>query len=116
MATKKGGAKKGGAKKGGAKKGGAKKGGAKKGGRKAGSLGSVLSGIGSIANTVGGIAGTVGTVTGRNKELRVGVPRGGGINDISAAVKAKFREAGCPMCRSGIDRIVLEDIVAGGGR
>jgi hypothetical protein len=108
--------KKGGAKKGGARKGGAKKGGARKGGRKGGSIGSVLSGIGSIANTVGGIAGTVGGIAGRNKELRVGVPRGGGINDIATAVRAKFREAGCPMCRSGIDRIVLEDIGQRGGR
>jgi hypothetical protein len=119
-ATKRSGKKGGAAKAGGAaKKGGAKRGSSKKGGAKKGStrgLGSVLSGIGSIAGTVGSIAGTVGGITGgRRAELRVGASRNSGINDIVTALKKKFREAGCPGCRSGIDRIIFEDILTGGG-
>src|ERR1044071_660602 len=92
------------------KKGGASaKKGSKKSSKKGGSLSSVLSNIGTIAGTVGTVAGTIG---GRKGELRVAAPSGGNINDLVTALKKKFREAGCPMCRSGIDRIVLEDIVA----
>jgi hypothetical protein len=104
--SKKGGAAKRGAKRGGGKKGGAKKGGAKKGGSR---LGSVLSNIGSIASTVG-------SITGGRREMRVGVSSRASVNDIAGAVKKKFAELGCPGCRSGIERIVLEDIRAGGGR
>lgn len=105
---KKGGAAKGGgaAKKGGAKRGGAKKGGARKGGARG--FGSVLTDIGSIATTVGGLASV------RRGELRVAAPSDAGFNEIVTALRKKFREAGCPGCRSGIDRIVLEDILAGG--
>ena len=110
MATKRPAGRKAGAtKKGVGKKAGAsrKAGASKKAGARG--LGSVLSDIGHIAGTIGGIA--------RRRELRVGVPRGGGINDIVTELRKKFREAGCPMCRSGIDRLVLEDIVTrGGGR
>jgi hypothetical protein len=99
------------------KKGGgaAKKGSSKKSSKKGGSLSSVLSNIGSIAGTVGSIAGTVGGAAGRKGELRVSAPRDAGINDIVTALKKKFREAGCPGCRSGIDRINFDDILAGGG-
>jgi hypothetical protein len=118
-ATKRSGKKGGGAaKKGGAKKGAAKKGGAKRGGTRG--FGSVLSNIGSIAGTVGSIAGAAGGIAGvgggRKAELRVAAPRDAGIGQIVSELRKKFREAGCPNCRSGIDRIILEDIVAGGGR
>jgi hypothetical protein len=115
-ATKRSSKKGGAAKKGGgaAKKGGAKRGAAKKGGTRG--LGSVLSGIGSIAGTVGSIAGGVGSIAGGRKgELRVGASRDAGFNEIVTALRKQFKEAGCPGCRSGIDRIVLEDILAGGG-
>jgi hypothetical protein len=113
MATTKKSGKKGG---GAAKTGASKKGGSKKSSKKGGSLGSVLSNIGNIASTVGTAAGAIGGLAGgRRGELRVGAPRDAGIGEIVSALKRKFREAGCPGCRSGIDRIVLEDIVAGGG-
>ena len=107
--SKKGGAAKrgGAAKKGGAKRGGSKKGGAKKAGSRG--FGSVLSNIGNIATTVGGIAG------GGRRELRVGASRNAGINEIVTELRKKFREAGCPGCRSGFERITFEDIAAGGG-
>lgn len=114
-ATKRSGKKAGGAaKKGGAKKGAAKKGGATGGGTRG--FGSVLTDIGNIAGKVGSIAGGVGGITGGRKgELRVGASRNSGIGEIVTELRKKFREAGCPGCRSGIDRIILEDIVTGGG-
>ncbi|OLE53587.1 MAG: hypothetical protein AUG51_12015 [Acidobacteria bacterium 13_1_20CM_3_53_8] len=111
MAATKRGSKKGAAKKGASKKGGAKKGAAKKGGQTRG----FLSDLGSIASTVGGIAGSVGAIAGSRKELRVAVPRNAGINDIVAATKLAFRNAGCPGCKSGFEKITLQDISAGGG-
>lgn len=111
MAATKSSGKKGGARKAGgaAKKGGAKKGGgAAKGGTRG--IGSVLSGIGSIAGRVGSIAG------GRRGELRVGTSRNAGIGEIVTSLRKRFKEAGCPGCRSGVDRIILEDIAGGGGR
>lgn len=117
MASTKKSGKKGGAKKGGgaAKRGSTKGGGAKKGGTRG--VGSVLSTIGNIAGTVAGSAGAIGGLAGGRKgELRVGASRNAPIADIVTELRKKFREAGCPGCRSGIDRIILEDIVAGGGR
>jgi hypothetical protein len=116
MATTKRSSKKGGgaAKKGASKKGASKKGASKKGGSL--SFGSVLSNIGSIATTVGGAAGAIGGIAGgRKAELRVGASPNAGLNEIVTELRRKFREAGCPGCRSGIERIVLEDIQAGGG-
>lgn len=112
MATTKKSGKKGG---GAAKKGGSKKGASKKGGSR--SVGSVLSNIGNIASAVGSAAGAIGGIAGGRKgELRVGASRNAPIGEIVTELRKKFREAGCPSCRSGIDRIVLEDIVAGRGR
>lgn len=112
MAATKSSGKKGGA----AKSGGARKGAAKKGGGKGGG-GGVTRGIGSVLSNIGSIAGTVGSIAGggRRGELRVGASRNAGINEIVTALRRRFKEAGCPGCRSGIDRIILEDIVAGGG-
>src|SRR5829696_3004808 len=111
MATTKKSSKKGG---GAAKRGASKKGASKKGSSRG--FGSVVSNIGSIAGAVGSAAGAIGGIAGGRKgELRVGAGRNAPINEIVTELRKKFREAGCPGCRSGIDRIVLEDIVAGGG-
>ena len=112
MPAKKSSKKSGGSKKGGAggRAGGSKKGGSKKGGTRG--FGSVLSSVGNIATTVGGLAGSI---TGTRRELSASVGSSAGINDIVRELKKKFTEAGCPGCRSGIDRIIFKDIVAGGG-
>lgn len=105
-------------KKGGAKKAGgaARKGAAKGGGKKGGATRGAASSIGSVLSGIGTLAGAVGSVAGGRRDLRVGASRNAGINEIVTALRKKFKEAGCPGCRSGIDRIILEDVVAGGGR
>lgn len=104
-------------KKGSAKKAGgaAKKGGARKGGAKKGATRGAARGISSVLSGIGSIAGAVGSVTGGRRDLRVGASRNAGLNEIVTGLRKKFRELGCPGCRSGIDRIILEDIVSGGG-
>jgi hypothetical protein len=106
MATKKA-STKGGAKKGGSKKGGSKKGGAKKGGKRGLDFGAIASGVGNIAAGIGAITGT-----GR-KDLRVAAPKDASLKTINDLIARKLGELGCRACRSGIDRIVFEDIIAG---
>ena len=51
-----------------------------------------------------------GTVTG-GRTLTVKVAPGAKILKVGIGIEKAFKQAGCPGCRSGIDRIVFQDPV-----
>lgn len=87
-----------------AKKSTAKKSATKKGG-------GAKRGAGSSTASIGTAAGGLG----RKKDLRVLAGRNAGIKDIQKALERALGLIGCRGCRSGIDRIVFDDIVLPGG-